>query len=147
MEQLVQSDVYLCSECNIQFSFEITFTKHLEISHKGSETLKKVITCKVCLKRFSTQHSLKFHRAKIHADYTHYKIRKTKRGVPSTCYICGITVRYLEAHMETKHINPDKNKKICPKCDYVGPSGCLRRHFENKHTTDKIETCPFCAEV
>ena len=145
MEDPIKSDAFLCSECNIRFSFEITLKKHLDRSHKGSENLNRKIKCKVCLKMFSTYFSLKFHRAQAHADYTSKVLYM--RGVPNNCDMCGLTVRYLEDHMENIHINPDRNKKICPKCDFVGRPGTLKQHLENKHTADKIKTCPFCAEV
>ena len=110
MEQHDKSDVFLCSECNIRFSYEITLKKHVDRSHKGLENLERKIKCKVCLKMFSTYFSLKFHRAQVHADYTSKVL--DMRGVLNNCYICGITVRYLDDHMENIHINPDKNKKI-----------------------------------
>ena len=57
MEQPIQRDAYLCSECNIEFDFEITRTKHFDISHKQLENPERMIICKVCLKMFSTHFS------------------------------------------------------------------------------------------
>ena len=145
MEEYDKSDVFLCSECNIGFSYDITLKKHIDRSHKGLENLERKIKCKVCLKMFSTYFSLKFHRAQVHADYTSKVL--DMRGVLNNCDICGITVRYLDDHMENIHINPDKNKKICPTCNFVGRPGDLTRHIESKHTKDNIKSCPFCAEV
>ena len=56
-------------------------------------------------------------------------------------------MRYLEDHMNRKHIDPLKNKKNCSKCEYVAPPNALKHHFESKHTTNTIRACTFCGEI
>ena len=106
------SDEYLCLECNITFKFEINLKKHLDISHKGLERGQKVIQCQWCEEKCSTHMALKFHKAQAHKHFSNVNLRRHLRGIQVTCHICGVTVRYLEDHMNRKHIDPLKNKKI-----------------------------------
>ena len=144
MDSSLRSDEYLCSECNITFKFEINLMKHLDISHKGLEIGQKLIKCQWCEEKCGTHLSLKFHQAQAHKHFSNVNLRQHLRGVPATCHICGVTVRYLEDHMNINHINPNKNKKKCSKCEYVGRPYDLKNHFESKHTTNTIKACTFC---
>ena len=147
MDSSLRSDEYLCSECNITFKFEINLMKHLDISHKGLEIGQKLIKCQWCEEKCGTHLSLKFHQAQAHNHFSNVFLRRHLRGIPQTCHICGVTVRYLEDHMNTKHINPAKNKTKCKKCDYIGRPNALKSHFESRHTGNKIEACPYCGEI
>ena len=147
MDSSLRSDEYLCSECNITFKFEINLMKHLDISHKGLEIGQKLIKCQWCEEIFTTHLALKFHQAQAHKHFYNVKLRRHLRGISDTCHICGVTVRYLEDHLNTKHINPNKNKNKCSKCDYVGRPYALNSHFESKHTRSCIHACPFCGEI
>ena len=147
MESSLKSDEYLCSECNITFMFELNLKKHMDISHKGLEEGQKFIKCQWCEEKFSTHLALKFHQAQAHKHFSNVNLKRHLRGIPVTCHVCGVTVRHLSDHMNRKHINPNKYKTKCMKCEYVGRPGNLKNHFDFKHTRNKIKACTFCGEI
>ena len=140
------NNLLACSECRLTFQYEKIFKMHNSRIHKAIDSKYKTVVCSLCDNQFSSYRSLKFHLTQEHGNFSKFTKRYDRRL--KACSICGVTVRHIEEHMYRQHTNPMKYPRIkCSMCDYEGKQPHLKSHFESKHTTNKIEACPFCAEI
>ncbi|CAG4935496.1 unnamed protein product [Parnassius apollo] len=138
-----------CDYCNVQFSTETAWKRHLVLSSKH----KVSNGCEYCGETFANEEDLKSH-SKIHSR------KQINRGdvikVPAACEMCNkwLTNRKeYKSHMSTEHPLSELAKRldakeklqcVCEVCGKMFKKQCFLLYHQRKHTGERPYACTEC---